>query len=84
MKSIREIFDSDKSNEDLMVNLVSEKVDKINNLTDKIESMLKHCRLQFIITLILWLFNYPFWTYITGLFIWFMTFFITAYMKITS
>jgi hypothetical protein len=79
MKSIKEIFDSDKVNENLVVKLVSDRVDKINDLTNRIESLLKHCRLQFGITVLLWVFDYPFWTYVTGLSVWFVFFFIASY-----
>ena len=74
-----EKLDSNNLNEKLLINLISSKVDIINNLTNNVESLLKHCRLQFILMIVLWLFNYPYWAYFIGFSIWVITFFIASH-----
>ena len=80
MKDIyNKTIEEDITNEQDMFLLFGDKVDEINNLSDLVIYYLKHCRILFSLSILLWLFNQPMFIWLGTLIIWFITFIIASF-----
>jgi len=80
MKNIyKKSIEEDITNEHDMFSLFEDRVDEINGLCDLVIYYLKHSRILFSLSILLWLFNQPKFIWLGTLFIWFVTFIIASF-----